>query len=119
MDYDGATNFYYGACGGRKMSACSDTPCVRAEYFGLTNGMDAIIVFKSDGSVEIVDYGAGKLGNVAGCKMSIGKYRPVELARMLEGYHAAGFGVMRISSALDRERNGGENRNSKVTVQYE
>ena len=118
VDFDGATNFYYGYCNNETSTECSETPCIRAEYYGLTNGMELYLVFKNDSTIELVNFGTDNLKKSGDCAINIGAYTNDELFKKIEHYKKAGLGIMRISSAINLEKSFLENKNSKISVEY-
>lgn len=116
VDYDGKTNFFYGACG--NINNCPQTDFVIAEYYGFNNGMDVFMVFKNDSTVELIHYGGEFLKKVGQSRIKIPQYSNDRLIEILEKYRNLGLGVIRLSNLLELEKKFPENLNSKVSVQY-
>lgn len=118
IDYDGATNFYYG-----RLSNINDiskkTGFIRAEYFGLNNGMDMVVVFKEDKSIELINAGVDKLEKKGDCRMNIFDYENIYIDSILDSYKKRGLGLYRICDVTKLEKKFPQNRNSLVVVSYE
>jgi hypothetical protein len=114
IDFDGATNFYYSRS--QDIVDLESKNFVRAEYYGLNNGMDLLVVFKNDSEIEIVNYGVDHLFENGNSYLKIGHYSNEKLGRVVNNYRLLGYEIYRISSVPKLEKNFPENDNSKVKV---
>lgn len=115
FDSGRVTGFYLGRY---SVDNLPTKPCVKAEYYGLNNGLDLIIVFKSNSNLEFISMGGGRLTNVNCENAVIPIYRNDFLQGILDNYKDYGFSMIRISDALDLEKAFPENQNSKVIAEY-
>lgn len=113
IDYDGKTEFKYGDSIG-----CTDDNLVVAEYYGFNNGMDILMIFKGDSSVELIGYGGGYLKKIGSPKIIISKYSNAEVLSAIADYKKKGYGIIRLSNSMELEKKFPDNVDSKVVVQY-
>jgi len=115
VDHDGEILFYYGKC-----SENSECPYVKAQYHGFNSGVDALLLFREDGAVEVIPCGMGYFieSNKKNKKIIFKRYNNYVLDSLVKSYNGNFDNLIRISNVIALEKEVNLDNKSKVKAEY-